>query len=87
MSAQTLLGAEKVLDMADRMRRSGGAQPHRLHHEAVEAFRRGELGFEQVLPLYRHAMIHAGCVVRKGGIPFRVCPECEASLDIPRDGM
>lgn len=74
-------GAERVLGLADAMRAVGGATPHRLYHECVEAFSRGEISFDAVTPLYRHAMIHAGAIVRKStGQPFLVCPECEARL-------
>lgn len=81
MSA-TLTGEARLLELADRMRRlgEGTVQPHRLYHECVDAFRRGEITFDQVTPLYRHSMLHAGAIVRKGGIPFRVCPTCEADL-------
>jgi hypothetical protein len=81
MVAEPLTGEPRVLALADAMRAVGGAAPHRLHHEAVEAFRRGDIEFDDVTRLYRHAMIHAGAIVRAGGIPFRVCPECEVVFD------
>jgi hypothetical protein len=76
-----------VLEFADRVRRSSGTpQPHRLYHEATEAFRRDEITFDEVTSVYRHAMVHAGAIVRKGGQPFDVCPECAALLDRGSDG-
>lgn len=75
-------GAERVLGLADAMRAVGGATPHRLYHECVEAFRRGDITFDEVTPLYRHAMIHAGAIQRKStGRAFLVCPDCLAKLD------
>jgi hypothetical protein len=79
---EQLTGEARVIALADAMRSVGGGAPHRLYTEAVEAFRRGELAFDRVTPVYRHAMIHAGAIVRKGGERFRVCPECEQRLDV-----
>jgi hypothetical protein len=81
-----LVGSARVLALADAMRASGGAAPHRLHSEAVDAFRRGEVPFDQVTTLYRHAMVHAGAIVRRGGEPFLVCPHCEQRLGRGGDG-
>ncbi len=80
-----LEGEARVLDLADRMRRlgPGGVQPHRLHHEALVEFREGRLEFDQITPLYRHAMIHAGAIVPRDRDRFRVCPTCEAPLNVP----
>jgi hypothetical protein len=80
---ERLKGAAGVLELADAMRVVGGAMPHRLHHEAVEAFRRGEVEFDRVTPLFRHAMIHAGAIVPRDRPRFHVCPECEAELSQP----
>jgi hypothetical protein len=76
-----LEGEARVLELADAMRRAGGCAPHRLHHECVEAFHRGEVEFDAVTTLYRHAMIHAGAIVPRDRPRFHVCPECEAELN------
>lgn len=85
MAATELKGEARVLDMADRMRRlgAGTVQPHRLYFECVEAFRRGELEFDRVTSLYRHAMLHSGAIVPRGRARFHHCPECEVALDVP----
>lgn len=81
MTTEELTGEARVLALAGRMRAVGGGAPHRLYHECTEAFKRGEIAFDQVTPLYRHAMIHAGMIVRKStGQAFLECPECEAEL-------
>lgn len=77
---QELKGAARVLDLADRMRASGGVTPHRLHHECTEALQRGEISFDDVTPLYRHAMIHAGAIVPRDRERYRFCPECTEPL-------
>jgi hypothetical protein len=76
-------GAAKVLALADAMRASGGAGAHRLYWECEDAAARGELAPDMISRLYRHAMIHAGGIVRQGGEPFRVCPDCLAKLGGP----
>jgi hypothetical protein len=86
LQREDLTGEARVLALADAMRASGGAAPHRLHDESVRAFRRGEVAFDEVTRLYRHAMVHAGAIVRRGGEPFRICPHCEATLGRPADG-
>lgn len=80
-----LVGVARILDMADRWRRLGGAavKPHALYQECVEAFSRGEIRFGEVTPLYGHAMIHAGAIVPCSRERFLVCPRCEAKLDWP----
>lgn len=86
MSAAELVGEARVLDLADRMRQlggRGGIAPHRLYHECVDAWRRGEISFDAVTPLYRHAMIHAGGIVPRDRPRFHQCPECDAMLDVP----
>jgi hypothetical protein len=82
-----LVGEARVLDIADRLRRlgSGPVQPHRLHNEAVAAFRRGELEFDQVTRVYRHAALHAGALVPRDRPRFHHCPQCGAQLDVPED--
>jgi hypothetical protein len=79
-------GAAKVLALADTMRAAGGAGAHRLYCECEDAAARGELASDMISRLYRHAMIHAGGIVRQGGEPFRVCPVCEVRLGRPEDG-
>lgn len=79
---EVLKGAARVLDMADRMRRAGGENDmHRLHREAEEAFERGEIPFDEVTVLFKHAAIHSGAVHPCRLERFRVCPVCEAYLD------
>lgn len=79
--AADLRGAAKVLELADRMRRSGGCTPHRLYHECVREFNRGLIEFDEVTPLYKHAMIHAGAIVPRDRPRFHCCPTCGAELD------
>lgn len=59
---------------------------HHLYSECVGAFRRGEIAFDDVGVLYRHAMIHAGGIVPRDRERFLVCPECAAALDGVPDG-
>lgn len=87
MSAGELVGEARVLDIADRWRRlgAGAIRPYRLHNECVKAFQRGEIAFDQVTRLYRHAMIHAGALAPRDRPRFHLCPECQVTLDIPAD--
>lgn len=77
-----LKGKERVLDMADRMRRVGGDQDvHVLYRESEEAFQRGEIRFDEITVLFKHACIHSGTVHPTSLERFSVCPVCEARLD------
>lgn len=73
-----LRGEARVLDMADRMRGCGGGSPATLYGACVAAFSRGEIGYDEVTPLYRHACVHALLVVPRDRARFDSCPECEA---------
>lgn len=83
MTVEVLRGEAKVIELADRMRRAGGGESHRLYHECVEAFRRGEIEFDRVTVAFRHALIHAGHTKPSRRSRFMICPQCEAFLDVP----
>lgn len=71
------------MDLANRARRIGGVQPHRLYHECVAVFRAGGIPFDEVTSLYKHAMLHAGAIRPRDRPRFEHCPECGEQLDIP----
>lgn len=81
-ASEPLTGVKRILAAADDCRREDRSpRPHALYNECVEAFRRGEIRFDEVTPLYRHAMIHAGAIRPLDRPRFLVCPRCEARLD------
>ena len=76
---------QRILGLADSGRRVGGLPPRRLYDECERACHRGELSFDRVTPLFRHAAIHLGQVTRIGAERFLVCPECGAELGAVTD--
>lgn len=80
---EELRGAGLVLALAETMRVTDCVVPSALLGESVRAARRGEVSYDDVTRLFRHAMVHAGGTRRVGGERFRVCPECEAVLGGP----
>jgi hypothetical protein len=72
-----------LLDLADRMRRNGGASREILHNHCERALEMGQLGFDDYTVVYRHLAIHAGAIQPTHRYRLHVCPVCEAVLDMP----
>lgn len=80
-----------MLEIADRMRRVGANdadEGHRLYAMTERSFARGEITHDRIGDVYRHLAIHAGVIQPADHDRFRVCPTCEAVLDVEerRDG-
>lgn len=73
---------EELIDFADRMRRAGGPDRTRLREECDESLAAGEISMDTYAVVYRHLAIHAGLITTKATGRYRVCPLCEAPLDL-----
>jgi len=79
-TGQVLVG---LLELADRMRRSGGGDRNLLHWAINEQMQLGLITIDDQAVIYRHMAIHAGMIKPCQLERFRVCPVCEAYLDVP----
>jgi hypothetical protein len=64
------------------MRRTGCPDRYKLNLLCEAAVTQGILSVDDSMRMYHHLGIHAGIISTTHG-RFRVCPECEALLDVP----
>jgi len=64
------------------MRRCGGGDRNQIRIALDEAIARNEITMDDI-SIYRHMAIHAGVVKPTELERYRVCPICEATLDVP----
>ena len=79
-TGQVLTG---LIELADRMRRSGGGSRELLHWALDEQIAQNTITMDEHAALYRHMAIHAAVVKPLNLERFHVCPVCEAYLDVP----
>jgi len=77
------LALRSLFDIADRMRRIDSGDREVLQRCAQATVDAGSLAQVEVDEVWRHLAIHAGLIKPTMIGRFRVCPECEAMLDIP----